>query len=107
MNFFKHADSDPNAALRFGPVVTEFFLIDAVQMYSKLYGSPTPLMLTFRAWFMCIRGQHTSPMEEIQVFLPKGVKLQDVRSLGRTEFMEYVLPRFAAQYPLGGPPQGV
>src|SRR5882724_12418169 len=44
MNFFKHANSDPGELLRFAPIVNEFLLIDAVQMYSKIYESASPLM---------------------------------------------------------------
>jgi hypothetical protein len=100
MNFFKHAENDPNLVLKFGPVVTEFFLIDAIQMYGKLYHSMTPLMHTFRAWFMVIRGQHVRAAEEVRVFLPEGVQIDEVVSLRRRQFMEKLLPLFITQYPL-------
>jgi hypothetical protein len=102
MNFFKHANSDPNMTLLFAPVVTEFFLIDTVQMYGKLYGSLTPLMHTFRAWFMVMRGQHLTDTKDIELFLPDGVRTNDVLGLSREDFLDEIMPRFVAQYPDSG-----
>jgi hypothetical protein len=97
MNFLKHADSDPGAKLTFAPVVNELFLIDAVQMYGKLYVSLSPLMNTFRAWFMVMRGRHVHRPEEVEVFLPEGATTDDLSRLNRREFMEKVLPLFATE----------
>jgi len=78
MNFFKHANSDPGELLRFAPIVNEFLLIDAVQMYSKIYESASPLMNTFRAWFMVMRGRHVRTPQEIQIFLPDGMFVEEL-----------------------------
>jgi hypothetical protein len=99
MNFFKHANTDPKLALRFAPVVTELFLIDAIQMYGKLYDSLTPLMHTFRAWFMVHRGRHVGTPEEVQKILPEGASIQDLISLSRSEFLDEVLPLFTEDDP--------
>jgi hypothetical protein len=96
MNFFKHADCDPNALLRFAPISTELFLIDATQMYSKIYDSSSPLMNTFRAWFMVMRGRHVQRREQTQIFLPDGVSIEEVVNLSRTKFMQKLLPLFEA-----------
>jgi hypothetical protein len=110
MNFFKHgpdshgkpSDIDPDAALQFAPVVTELFLIDAVQMYGKIYGSLTPLMHTFRAWFMVNRGRHVGALGDAEKFLPEGASLQDLIDLSRKEFQDEILPVYLAMDPDSG-----
>jgi hypothetical protein len=103
MNFFKHANTDPETTLLFAPVTTEFFLIDAVQMYGKIYGSLSALMHTFRAWFIVMRGRHIEEAKNIELFLPNGVRLADVQNLDREEFLDEIMPRFVAQYPDSDP----
>jgi hypothetical protein len=95
-NFFKHASRDPNQCLKFRPASNEIFLIDALKLYSKIYGSLTPLMQTFRAWFTVFRARATNlPAEQRQLLLPEGAVIEDLITLNRREFLEEVLPRFA------------
>lgn len=57
-NFFKHAndDPDPHTALTFKPMVTDFYLLDGLELYHLISGSFTTLMLVFR-----LRFQYTVP----------------------------------------------
>jgi hypothetical protein len=99
-NFFKHASRDLNQCLKFHPASNEIFLIDALNLYSKIYGSLTPLMLTFRAWFTVFRGRATDlRTEELQLLLPKDAVIEDLITLNRREFLEEILPRFAGAAP--------
>lgn len=50
-NFFKHADRDSKEILEFNPEISEFFLLDAIEMYQSVTGEVTGLMVAFRAWF--------------------------------------------------------
>jgi len=93
-NFFKHASTDPNHVLKFAPAVNEFLLIDALNLYGKIYGSLSPFMQTFRAWFVVVRGRGKILAEEVQVLLPEGALVEDLINLGRREFMEEVFPLF-------------
>jgi hypothetical protein len=102
MNFFKHgpdshgkrAKIDPGAALKFSPVATELFLIDGLQMYEKIYGSLSPLMDTFRAWFLINRGREFVPLVDSEKLLPEGTSIEDLVELSRLEFMQEILPAY-------------
>lgn len=50
-NFFKHADSDPDAILDFRPANTTFFLLDCVQLQAQLEGRITAAGSCFLVWF--------------------------------------------------------
>ena len=51
-NFFKHAEKDPGALLKFNPEQTDFLLFDAVEMYMRLSKESTQDMSIYRAWFL-------------------------------------------------------
>lgn len=57
-NFFKHANSDPEAVLKFKPRQSEFLLWEAVEIYQRLTGEITPFLHAYRGWFM----MHNQPM---------------------------------------------
>jgi hypothetical protein len=50
-NFFKHADKDPDALLKFNPEISEFDIWDACELYRKLTQENTPLVLLYISWF--------------------------------------------------------
>lgn len=94
-NFFKHASRDPNQCLKFNPASNEIFLIDALNLYSKIYGSLTPLMQTFRTCFTVFRSRLTNlPTEQLQLLLPEDAVIEDLNTLNRRQFLEKTLPRF-------------
>jgi hypothetical protein len=99
-NFFKHANADPNKALRFCPELTELWTFDAANLFGKIYESWTPLMRTFGARFLLsheVAGR-VSRVELIE-FLPKGILIEQINKLGRTEFFEKVYPVFREEGP--------
>ncbi len=51
-NFFKHADRDADAKLRFYPTFTECLLVDACRTYDELTGERVPEFLVFTLWFI-------------------------------------------------------
>lgn len=51
-NFFKHAEKDPRALLKFNPEQTEYLLLDAVEMYMQLTKEFPEDMSIFRVWFL-------------------------------------------------------
>lgn len=53
-NFFKHADSDPDALLDFNPEATELFILDAVITYEALTQEAAPILSTFKAWLFIL-----------------------------------------------------
>ena len=50
-NYFKHADRDPEAAFKFRPSLTCFFLFDAIHLYHELTHSLFPEAIIYFAWF--------------------------------------------------------
>lgn len=51
-NFFKHADRDHEASLKFNPDATEMLALDACRTYSELTGEIPPLVQIFNGWIM-------------------------------------------------------
>jgi hypothetical protein len=51
-NFFKHADSDPDASLTFNPESTEFLLFEGVVAHAILTGCGLPETWMFLLWFV-------------------------------------------------------
>lgn len=51
-NFFKHADRDPDAALEFLPLQTEFLLLDGTLMLERLAGKRLRAGIVFSTWFL-------------------------------------------------------
>ena len=51
-NFFKHADLDPDAQLKFYYEATPFYLVDAAQLYLALTGQQFPEVTVLQMWFV-------------------------------------------------------
>lgn len=51
-NFFKHAEKDQHALLKFNPLQTESLLMDAVEMYMQHTNEQPVDMSIFRVWFL-------------------------------------------------------
>jgi hypothetical protein len=88
-NFFKHADKDPHAAVKFVPESTELLLCEAANKYCRLSGEVPPLLRVFIVWFS-IQHPHLSlaPYSDI-------VKKADLSVLptDRKTFFDQVFPR--------------
>ena len=51
MNFFKHADSDPNGIVTFKSEFTQFVLFDAIYMYEQLSEASFSEIDVYKTWF--------------------------------------------------------
>ncbi len=65
-NFFKHADRDPQAVLKFKPRQSELLLWEAVEIYQRLTGEITPFLHAYRGWFMMNHQPMFSNLPEAQ-----------------------------------------
>lgn len=50
-NFFKHANLDPDAEVKFYYGATPFYLLDATQLYIALTGRQFPEIIVLQMWF--------------------------------------------------------
>lgn len=84
-NFFKHAERDPNALLRFNPEQTEFLLLDAVEMYMQLTTEMPEDMTIFRTWFLIKYPNLVAPNIQTQL-TEKGININALRNNTKLEF---------------------
>jgi hypothetical protein len=75
-NFFKHANSDPDAVQTLDTRFTEALLIDAVQKYARLIGECPPTMALYFVWFLT---QH--PLEAGQEIMQHSLRTTLERAL--------------------------
>ena len=81
-NFFKHAEEDPHALLKFNPEQTEFLLLDAIEMYMQLTKEIPEDMSIFRGWFL-IKYPSVVIQEELTA---KGLDVATFRRKTKLEF---------------------
>jgi hypothetical protein len=107
-NFFKHADTDPDASLTFNPESTEFLLFEAVVAHAMLTGFGLPETCIFFLWF-CARhadilareGPLKDLLERIDpVVLASAV---DTRA-GGLDAIEWSRSKFGEHIPVPGIP---
>jgi hypothetical protein len=84
-NFFKHADKDPDALLKFNPEQTEFLLFDAVEMYMQLTGEMPEDMSIFRFWFLIKYPNVVNPNIQDQL-IERRLDINTFRAKSKTEF---------------------
>jgi hypothetical protein len=84
-NFFKHADRDPSALLKFNPEQTEFLLLDALKMYLQLTEEIPEDMWIFVGWFLIKYPDVVSPDLQDQL-VEKGLNINTFRNKSKTEF---------------------
>lgn len=89
-NFFKHADTDPDAVLEFNPTTSEAFLWDACVLYSALTGHKLPLLVLFESWFAL---SHPDLLEPAAQAVVSGLSAVP-NPVNRTKFMQEMLPEF-------------
>lgn len=96
-NVFKHASGDPNEITDFPPGVNTILILDTSNSFFKIFGSRTPYMATFAAYFVVVlapKFPSGSFDPEALIFLPENVEVDDVRKLNRVEFLNKLLPLF-------------
>jgi hypothetical protein len=89
-NFFKHSerDPDPSASITFRPKMTEFYLLDAIQLFNQINGKCTHLMDAFYFRFL-----HTEPRLDSSSFAPlinKNISIE-CRKTPKKEFLNVFL----------------
>ena len=89
-NFFKHADKDPDAMLKFLAVQTEYLIFDAEVMYQKLTGRVSASFLAFRGWFV-MTHQSVFNFSAEEMKLIEGYPA-DIIKRGRSEYFSEILP---------------
>lgn len=95
MNFFKHADTDPNpiGAVEFSPPITELFILFAIlglQRFGEHFTETTSAFLLFYA----IRNPHLVTKEFSASINSASIKIEDVANLpaiSKLEFWEQFL----------------
>lgn len=76
-NFFKHADKDADELLRFNPESTEFALWETINLYQKLTGEITGLMMAMRAYFI-LKNKEMFMVDENYINIINSFKDLDV-----------------------------
>ncbi len=84
-NFFKHAEKDRSALLKFNPEQTEFLLLDAVEMYMQLTNEMSEDMTIFRVWFLIKYPDVISPHIQAQL-IASGLNIGTFRAKSKLEF---------------------
>lgn len=84
-NFFKHADQDPHALLKFIPEQTEALLLDAVEMYMQLTKEMPEDMTVYRVWFLLNNPEIVSDKTKGNL-KEKNINIERFKSKTRPEF---------------------
>ncbi|MDD1777318.1 MAG: hypothetical protein LUQ65_04045 [Candidatus Helarchaeota archaeon] len=89
-NFFKHADQDHDAVIRFYPDQSELLLLEACSVYSTLTGEMPPLFKVYTTWYMSHHTDLYTFTEDVKRDMKK--LLPSVLSMNREEFFNVMLP---------------
>jgi hypothetical protein len=95
-NFFKHGrhKQKHEGIVSHAPELTELVLLDCLSMHQRLFDQVTPLMTAF-----AIRHSLFNPNVFKIKIETKGIKIEDLARLGRTDFLKEVLPRLGGMTP--------
>jgi hypothetical protein len=99
-DFLRHASSNPLTGIDFPPSHNGPIMFDAITSFARIFNGYVSLnMEAFRAYFAIHSDLKTSTalLEHAEEFLPKGITLQEARSLGRQESLEKLVRLFAIQ----------
>jgi len=98
-NFFKHADKDPVADMKFDPGMNELFLFDSCRLVLAFSGKLTPTMEAFHTWFMFTHPSLFPLTPELRAQVDAAVKALDLPTLPKNLFLETYL-RAKASMPI-------
>ncbi len=89
-NFFKHADRDPDGTLDFNPEVTQYFLIDAIEMFQQLYLGLKipPIMALMKGWFQIAKPQIFVDSSQ-SILLQKLCQRINLKPDDKSKFLEW------------------
>lgn len=91
-NFFKHANTDPNASINYPPVLGDMHIVDAVMSYEDLFQKLPPVMQLFAARF-AVEYPDILPVDYAATKILKGAKIDDLAELSRSDFLVECLAR--------------
>ena len=96
-NFFKHGrhHQRDKAVFIYAPFMAEVFMMDAVTHFYRLYESLTPIMILFALRFSLAHPNVLLP-HGFPAHLLKGVRIDQLAKLDRSEFLKELLPRIVA-----------
>jgi hypothetical protein len=101
-DFLRHASSDASAHIAFPPSANPLILFDAIYSFEAIFGNLTMYARAFRAYFLIFGVPDYQPRKDLREraadFLPEGVPIEQVESLGRLEFFAELTEMFAVQY---------
>lgn len=95
INFFKHADTDPDGVIDFSPFLSVFFIVASISILYDLGQTPTDTQKAFQTWVVWhlpswINAKHLQFLSEIPAHLA-----DDLRKLDKEEFFELCLRQLA------------
>lgn len=89
-NFFKHADRDHDSVLEFNPYQSEFLILEACTVYSRLTGEWPPLFKAYQNWFIAHHPDMFDFPDEKRREIDMG--REAVTSHSREEYFNTVVP---------------
>lgn len=95
-NFFKHADSDPDGYIDFNPGQSDFLILEACSVYSRLTGEDPVLFRVYRMWYIAHNSKMFKFSEQEQSVILNAK--QDITGLGRVGYFNLILP-FVMRFP--------
>jgi hypothetical protein len=98
-DFLRHGKPDLlTDSVALVPTITEGMLFDAIMSFERIFNGTTAYMRTFLAY--CVlrpTSLYPKPREHADVFLPKGITVEEAALLGRIDFFTKLSEMFAAQ----------
>jgi len=98
-DFLRHAEADVlNDSVDLPHVLNQSMLFDAINSFSKLFGTRTIYMRAFAAYF-ALHPRHASATlsKHGAEFLPKGISVEEASKLGRIAAFQKFTEMFATQ----------
>lgn len=93
-NFFKHADKDPEALVRFNPLLSTCFILSGVQYFYSLTGKQFPEGQVFRVWFF-LKFPDRVPLEVKPMFAK--IPREHLNTEDYSFFLELIGKTYASQ----------
>jgi hypothetical protein len=94
-NFFKHSKKDKESVLKFYPIISEYFLYEAITLTQRVFGRCSVSMFTFGSYFHIHRPhlQYVGPQRINELLV--HFELRELAELNREEFFSRLVLHFA------------
>jgi hypothetical protein len=94
-DFFKHAKGDPDAVIKFHPIISEYFLYETITLTQQVFGRFSISMFTFGAYFRI----HRPELFPVLFKQPDGLRpvtnWRELAKVSREEFFSRLVTHFA------------